>query len=87
MFLNKTESKVDVICVSETHIKDGNICEKSNLYSLPGYVFLQRNRNVSTGGGVRIFLKHEIKYKRIYYLENHLQSLWTEICLENSKSV
>ena len=54
-----------MICVSETHIKDGNICEKSNLYSLPGYVFLQRNRNVSTGGGVRIFLKHEIKFKRI----------------------
>ena len=33
-FVNKTESKIDVICVSETHIKDCEICENSNLYSL-----------------------------------------------------
>ena len=33
-FVNKTESKIDVICVSETHIKDGEICDNSNLYSL-----------------------------------------------------
>ena len=80
-FVNKTESKIDVICVSETHIKDGD------LYSLPGYVFLQRNRNVGTSGGVGIFLKHEIKFKRRYDLENHLENLWIEICLKNSKSV
>ena len=40
-FVNKTESKIDVICVSETHIKEGDICGNSSLYSLPGYVFLQ----------------------------------------------
>ena len=28
-FVNKTESKIDVICVSETHIKDGDICGNS----------------------------------------------------------
>ena len=44
-----------VICVSETYIKDGNICDNSSLYSLPGYVFLQRNRNVGIGGGVGVF--------------------------------
>ena len=76
-----------MICVSETHIKHVDICDKSNLYSLPGYVFLLRNRNVGTGGGVGIFLKHEIKFKRRYDLENHLKSLWTEVCLKNSKSV
>ena len=53
-----------MICVSET-LKDSYICD-SNLYFLPGYVFLQRNRNVGTGGDVGIFLKHEIKFKRRY---------------------
>ena len=76
-----------MIWVSETHIKDGNICNNSSFYFSPGYVFLQRNRNVGTGGGVGIFLKHEIKFKRRYDLENHLESLWIEICLKNSKSV
>ena len=76
-----------MICVSETHIKHVDICDKSNLYSLPGHVFLLRNRNVRTGGGVGIFLKHEIKFKRRYDLANHLESLWIEICLKNSKSV
>ena len=59
----------------------------ATVYSLPGYVFLQRNRNFSTGGSVGIFLKHEIKFKRRYDLESHLESLWIEICLKNSKSV
>ena len=40
-FVNKTEPKIEVICVSETHIKDSDFCGNSNLYSLPGYVFLQ----------------------------------------------
>ena len=57
-----------MICVSETHIKHVDICDNSNLYSLPGYVFLLRNKNVGTGGGVGIFLKHEIKFKRRYGL-------------------
>ena len=39
------------------------------------YVFLQRNRNIGTGGGVGVFLKHEIKFKRRYDLENHFESL------------
>ena len=51
-FVNKTESKIVVICLSKTHIKDGDICDNSNLYSLPGYLYLQRNRNVGTVGGV-----------------------------------
>ena len=76
-----------MICVSETHIKDGDVCDNSSLSSLPGYVFLQRIRNVSVGGGIGIFLKQEIKFKRKYDLENHLESLWIEICLKNSKSV
>ena len=76
-----------MICVSETHIKDGDVCDNSSLLSLPGYVFLQRIRNVSVGGGIGIFLKQEIKFKRKYDLENHLESLWIEICLKNSKSV
>ena len=37
-----------MICVSETLIKDGDICDNSSLYSLPGYVILKRNRIVVT---------------------------------------
>ena len=54
-FVIKTESKIDGICGSETHIKSGDICDNSSLYSLPGYVFLQGNRNAGTGGGIEIF--------------------------------
>ena len=57
------------------------------MYSLSGYVILQRNRNVGTGGGDEIFLKHKLKFKHRYNLENHLESLWIEICLKISKSV
>ena len=59
-FVSKTESKIDVICVSETNIKDGDTCDSRSLYSLPGYVLLQRNRNVDTGGGVGTFLKFKM---------------------------
>ena len=76
-----------MICVYETHIMDSDNSDNSNLYSLDGYVFLQQNRNAGTGGGVGIFLKQEIKFKCRYDLENHLESLWIEICLKNSKSV
>ena len=44
-----------MICVSETHIKDGDICDNSSLLSSPGYVFLQRIRNGGVGGGIGIF--------------------------------
>ena len=57
------------------------------MYPLPGYVFLQRDRNVGTGGGVGIFLKHEIRFKRRFDLENHLETLWIEIYFKNSKSI
>ena len=90
-FVNKTssniESNIDVFCVSEAHIKDGDIYDNNSLYSLSGYIFLQRNRNVGTGGGVGVFLKHEMKFKRRYGSENPLESLWIEICFKNPKSV
>ena len=57
------------------------------MYPLPGYVFLQRDRNVGSGGGVGIFLKHEIRFKRRFDLENHLETLWIEIYFKNSKSI
>ena len=50
-------------------------------------IFTTKQKYVGTGGGVGIFLKHEVKFKRRYDLENRLESLWIEICLKNSKSV
>ena len=76
-FANKTQSKTDAIWVSETHIKNGDICDNSSLYSLPGYVFLQQNRNVCSSGSVGIFLKVEIKFKCRYDLDLQMdQSVW-----------
>ena len=57
------------------------------MYSLSGYVFLQRNRNGGTGGGIGNVLKREIKFKRRYDLENHLESLWIKICLKSFKTL
>ena len=41
-------------------MKDCDTCDNSSLYSLPGCVFLQRNRNVDTGGSIGTFLKFKM---------------------------
>ena len=49
-----------MIWASETPMKDCDTCDNSSLYSLPGCVFLQRNRNVDTGGSIGTFLKFKM---------------------------
>ena len=38
-FLNITQSKIDLICISETHIKDRDYSDNSDFYSLPSHTF------------------------------------------------
>ena len=68
-FVNKKGSKL----IWFAYLKLVDICDNNSLYFLPSYVFLHRNRHVDTGGGVARSLKHEIKFKRRYDVENHLK--------------
>ena len=45
-FLNITQSKIDLICISETHIKDGDYSDNSDFYSSPSHTFFNRNRTI-----------------------------------------
>ena len=86
--VHKLDSKLDIISVSETHIVDGDASDNEELYVLPGYTLVKRNRKSGKGGGVAIFIKNSVNFKRRIDLENsHLESIWLEIFIKNSKSI
>ena len=52
----------DIITLSETWLKDNR--HLLDYVSIPGYVNLFRNRDIIRGGGVGIYLRDNIKFKR-----------------------
>ena len=74
--------------LSETHIVDGDFSDNDELFNLPGYTFVKRNRKSGKGGGVAAFVKNGLNFKRLEDLETtSLESLWLEIVFTKSKSV
>ena len=74
--------KIDIISLSETHLTD----ECYSDYSLPSYNFIFRNRNQGKGGGVAMFIKDNIIYKRRGDWEKNMsECLWIKIFTKNSK--
>ena len=75
--------KIDIISLSETHLTD----ESYSDYSLPSYNFIFRNRDQGKGGGVAMFIKDKIIYKRRGDLEKNMSEyFWIEIFTKHSKS-
>ena len=62
----ESHDKIDTLTLSETYLTDNSYesCSK-----LQGYNFVYRNREYEKGGGVAMFLKGNITYKRRVDLE------------------
>ena len=87
-FVNTANSKIDILSLSETHITNSDFMDNESLYSLPGYTFINRNRKSGKGGGVAIYVKNGIKFKRREDMENStLECIWLEIFVKKSKSL
>ena len=61
LFLEKI-SFPDIICVSETRLKDEKIDFQKHLISIPNYDLIFDN-SPTNAGGVAIFVKNELKYQ------------------------
>jgi hypothetical protein len=78
---------MDIITLSETHINTHSFNNISELYSIPGYTFVHKNRTSGTHGGVGMYISDRIKWKRRLDLESdNLEGIWIEILQNKSKS-
>lgn len=76
--------KIDIITLSETHLTKSNLDARCEL---DGYTFVRRDRDQGKGGGVALYVKNGIIFKRRSNLEKSLTgSLLIEITIKNSKS-
>ena len=67
----------DIITLSETHLHPG---VTNDVFDLPGYHEIIRNDRNGQGGGVAVFVKQNITYKRIYELEKpNVEAIWLQL--------
>jgi exonuclease III len=81
------EYPFDVIAMSETWLK--NNPHLLHYVTIPGYTNVFRNRDDIRGGGVGIYLKESIKFKRRTDIENiepELEHIWIEVEGQNKHS-
>lgn len=75
-----------IITLSETHIESHSEYDNNNLYTIPGFRFIKKNRNIGKGGGVAMFIPEHIKWNRRTDLEHtNIECIWIEICPEKAK--
>ncbi|XP_057311814.1 uncharacterized protein LOC130649536 [Hydractinia symbiolongicarpus] len=78
---------IDILTLSETHINTKAYTENPNLYHIPGYTFISRNRKTGLCGDVGMYISNRIKWKRRSDLEHRdLECIWIEIFQKNSKT-
>ena len=81
------EYSFDVIAMSETSLK--NNPHLLNYVTIPGYSILYRNRDNIRGGGVGIYIKESLNFKRradVEEIEPELEHIWLEINGRNKHS-
>ena len=68
-----------ILILSETHIASVN----SELFQIPDFKFVQKNRIAGEGGGVALYLSNDLKWKRRTDLETEeIECIWVEVeCL------
>ena len=69
----------DIVTLSETHLINAGFDDINNLYEIPNYTFIKRNREHGQGGGVAIYIKNNLKWERHFGLE---VSSVESICLQ-----
>ena len=79
-----TLTKTHIFCLSEMHIHNSI---PAQLFEIPGYTFINKNKDAGTHGGVAVYIKDSIPFIRRTDLEiNELKCIWLEINLPNTKS-
>ena len=79
--------KNTILTLSETHIESNSAHDVDDLYQIPGFQFIKRNRTTGKGGGVAVYISNNIKWKRKNNFENsNIESVWIEITPNKSKS-
>ena len=80
-----THDGIDIISLSETHLQDD---VSLDYLKLNGYHFLGKCRKNGLGGGVCIFIKNNIKFKKRSDLtKSSLEGIWIEIAIKKSKPI
>lgn len=80
------QSNFDIITLSETHLVNSAFNDINNLYEIPNYTFIKRNRNRGQGGGVAIYIKNNVKWERRHDLEiDSIESICLQIFEKNAK--
>ena len=75
----------DVITMSETHLHQG---VTDDLFELPGFHTILRKDRANLGGGVGIYLKENLGYKRLLKYERaDLEILWVQLNTVEGKLV
>ena len=77
----------DVITMSETWLKENNLLIQ--YVTIPGYIHAFNNRDKIRGGGVGVYIKESIKFRRREDLEKRyptMEHLWIEIAGRNRHS-
>ena len=75
----------DVICLSETWLKDSG-----EMYSIPNYSFVNKNRRLRAGGGVGIYINNNVHYisrSDVSISDTLGDSVFIEIPIEGKKNV
>ena len=85
--LNETRIELDYILLCETFLNDNN----QKLYNIDGYEMITRNRITNTKGGVAIYLRNNVTFKRRDDLEINIdgvfESIFIETTLNNTKTI
>jgi hypothetical protein len=67
----------DIITISETHLHQG---VGNDLFELKGYHDILRKDRNGNGGGVALFIKENISFKRVYkYEKDNLEAIWVSL--------
>ena len=78
-----TLTKTHIFSFSETHIDNST---PTQLFEIPGYTFINKNKDAGTHGGVAIYIKDGIPFIRRTDLEvNELECIWLEINFSKTK--
>jgi hypothetical protein len=87
--LDIINTQFHVVALTETWLKSHNL----DLYNLPGYCHIPQIRENKDGGGVSLFIREEIEYKRRPDIDVNTidhQFLWVEIekkCIDSKKNL
>ena len=80
-----SETNMDIICISETNIKKHT---PRNLFKMEGYDFFHVDRNHTTMGGVGVYIKQDLKCKKIKVKYENVQPelLFIEVEVKKNKN-